>query len=70
MSKFGPIAAYNSGTPGPIETKTQPVDSTYAISSIVFNMVASGDLGDLGGHTIVFAYGSHFITRELLSLMK
>ena len=38
---------YNSGTTGPIATKTPPGDSAYAISSVVSNMVTSGDLGDL-----------------------
>ena len=38
---------YNSGTTGLIETKMPPVDSAYAISSAVSNMVTSGDLGDL-----------------------
>ena len=45
---------YNSGTTGPIETKMPPVDSAYAISSVVSKMVTSGDLGDLQRSTLRF----------------
>ena len=38
---------YNSGSAGPMETKTPLVDSAYAISSVSSNMIPSGDLGDL-----------------------
>ena len=37
---------------GPIEIKTPPVDTSYAISSAVSHVMTSGDLGDLRTMTV------------------
>ena len=60
-----------SGTTWPIETKTPPVKTTYAISSAVSKMVTSGDLGDLQRSNLRFRLlHPYSITQELLSRSK